>query len=744
MPDAPEIKTIFTVDLSQYVDGLQTMLTMTETTGKQLQGLLTVQAKQPDFSGLQTQLDGINKRTADYLSEQAQLPPVLAAGSDGLNKFGGSNDSAGAKVEGHTLKMRGLKRESRESFQAIAFLAISISSLAASAGDGDTKLSKMSQTMGQGISAGFGLASMLVALEVATGPVAIVIGAVVAIGFALGKILSDDTDKANALKAAMADFDSSLKNASLGSLEEYRKNLVKLKEDSDAHLKTLKAQEVAFIDSDEYASGASKAVVDLNDSINNATLTNKVYAETLAKVDAQIKERQINFVDAQKFSQESLTAATVSEFEKRRKVAEQTWTEEQDKYKGHNDALYAAKVKYWAEMKKIAGDERSFNQQLAEQDFNQQISKIKEQGAKRGEASDAIDLAVMAAQRQHYQQEYNTILAITGALSNEQILKKKELETKLTEIEAAEEEKRIAHKRKVQTEIDDLANKDLEIQIAKLSLQGMKQSKTQEQIDAAILKQRKLTNDAEIKSNEDKFGRGEIDAAAFFKKDAELQTKDTQLTEEQLKATIKAEDEKKQKQKQALDDFGANLEEAGKLSAAAFVASKAYNIANATISTYYGAQEAYSALAGIPVVGPELGIAAAAAAIVAGVARVDEIAKQSPTGFAFGGEASTPTLALLGEGSDTDIIAPKRDFIQVWREDLMPVALKDMRSAPQQGPGSSSTSDPVVAALKKEFAALKKTIVNNTPVTMISSDTDYHRYQKTVDRAARIKKMRLL
>jgi len=80
MPDAPEIKTIFTVDLSQYVDGLQTMLTMTETTGKQLQGLLTVQAKQPDFSGLQTQLDGINKRTADYLSEQAQLPPCWLQG----------------------------------------------------------------------------------------------------------------------------------------------------------------------------------------------------------------------------------------------------------------------------------------------------------------------------------------------------------------------------------------------------------------------------------------------------------------------------------------------------------------------------------------------------------------------------------------------------------------------------------------------------------------------------------------
>jgi TP901 family phage tail tape measure protein len=52
---------------------------------------------------------------------------------------------------------------------------------------------------------------------------------------------------------------------------------------------------------------------------------------------------------------------------------------------------------------------------------------------------------------------------------------------------------------------------------------------------------------------------------------------------------------------------------------------KASAIAQTTIDTYAGAQKAFTALAGIPIVGPALGIAAAAAAIVAGLARVAEI-----------------------------------------------------------------------------------------------------------------------
>lgn len=75
-----------------------------------------------------------------------------------------------------------------------------------------------------------------------------------------------------------------------------------------------------------------------------------------------------------------------------------------------------------------------------------------------------------------------------------------------------------------------------------------------------------------------------------------------------------------------------------------FEVGKAAAISQTVLSTYEGAQKAYSSLAGIPVVGPGLGIAAAGAAIAAGVARVQSIRSQT-----FGGGASTPTGSNTGQ-----------------------------------------------------------------------------------------------
>jgi hypothetical protein len=61
-----------------------------------------------------------------------------------------------------------------------------------------------------------------------------------------------------------------------------------------------------------------------------------------------------------------------------------------------------------------------------------------------------------------------------------------------------------------------------------------------------------------------------------------------------------------------------------------FEAQKAIAIAGTLISTYESAQKAFAALAGIPVVGPALGGIAAAAAIAAGIARVNKIQEQQP------------------------------------------------------------------------------------------------------------------
>jgi len=83
---------------------------------------------------------------------------------------------------------------------------------------------------------------------------------------------------------------------------------------------------------------------------------------------------------------------------------------------------------------------------------------------------------------------------------------------------------------------------------------------------------------------------------------------------------------------------------AGSNSRSMFEVMKAAAISQTVIDTYVSAQAAYKSLAGIPVVGPGLAIAAAASAIAAGLARVAQI-RSTPfgggTAVTAGGEAIT-------------------------------------------------------------------------------------------------------
>jgi hypothetical protein len=86
--------------------------------------------------------------------------------------------------------------------------------------------------------------------------------------------------------------------------------------------------------------------------------------------------------------------------------------------------------------------------------------------------------------------------------------------------------------------------------------------------------------------------------------------------------------------KSAADMFGQLSELTGKQTAI----GKAAAVAQATINTYLSATEAYSALAGIPVVGPALGAAAAALAVATGLMNVKQIlSTDTPKGHAEGG-----------------------------------------------------------------------------------------------------------
>jgi hypothetical protein len=111
-----------------------------------------------------------------------------------------------------------------------------------------------------------------------------------------------------------------------------------------------------------------------------------------------------------------------------------------------------------------------------------------------------------------------------------------------------------------------------------------------------------------------------------------------------------------------------------------FERSKKIQAAQALISTYESAVQAFKSLAGIPVVGPALGSAAAAAAVAAGLANVKNIRSQTFSGSASepdvpntegitaaasgGGAASTAPqldLSFLGQGAGQ--VAPVQAYV---------------------------------------------------------------------------------
>ena len=100
-------------------------------------------------------------------------------------------------------------------------------------------------------------------------------------------------------------------------------------------------------------------------------------------------------------------------------------------------------------------------------------------------------------------------------------------------------------------------------------------------------------------------------------------------------------DQKLEYAQKGLDGLAANL---GKETAA----GKAAAIASTLISTYQGAQDSYTSLAKIPVVGPALGLAAAAAAVAGGLANVKAIS-----------QTSTPQTSGMG-GTSPSVSSPSR------------------------------------------------------------------------------------
>ena len=187
---------------------------------------------------------------------------------------------------------------------------------------------------------------------------------------------------------------------------------------------------------------------------------------------------------------------------------------------------------------------------------------------------------------------------------------------------------------------------------------------------------REMQYDAEMALLQDNlFGQLEAERAAMEeRKTAELELIDTLAIDKEQKAALslkvadkyaKAElaiERAKTNAKLSLaSDFAGNI---ATIAGEGTAIGKAAAVAQTTISTYQAATGAYSALAGIPIVGPGLGIAAAAAAVVSGLANVQKILSVSTDlssaasgSSSTGGStsSSTPTLLSLPTASSPSI-----------------------------------------------------------------------------------------
>lgn len=123
---------------------------------------------------------------------------------------------------------------------------------------------------------------------------------------------------------------------------------------------------------------------------------------------------------------------------------------------------------------------------------------------------------------------------------------------------------------------------------------------------------------------------------------------------------------------------------------------KAAAIANATINTYQSATAAYASLASVPVVGPELGAVAAAAAIVAGLENVAQI-KAQPTGFATGGytgNSAVDQVAGVVHGQEYVLDAASVNRIGVGALDSLRAGAASVAQSGQQAGTAQRTAAP--------------------------------------------------
>lgn len=140
-----------------------------------------------------------------------------------------------------------------------------------------------------------------------------------------------------------------------------------------------------------------------------------------------------------------------------------------------------------------------------------------------------------------------------------------------------------------------------------------------------------------------------------------------------MSSIFKTEAQIHQTESQDLNKSQKEREEAAKKMEEAMIAYKAFAITQAIVDTWKSANEAYAAMASIPYVGPALGIAASAAAVISGMANVRAIMSESMSSSSQSASVTAPsamtappieyTRNLVGDKELDEINQPIRCYV---------------------------------------------------------------------------------
>lgn len=392
---------------------------------------------------------------------------------------------------------------------------------------------------------------------------------------------------------------------------------------------------------------------------------------TIRLLRAQGKETEANAIEMQKYK-DAMTAAAFaySKFkdeydkmskkekeanEENRKALLDRFVEARDAYENY---LRDLDVKHAEEVTA----ERKKNAELAEEQRKAAAEAVEEQRKKAeavAESNREIERSIelMKAEQQEGTREGDVAIAeqkyLQEAEAFEQMVKEKGIsaenakayrEQLYEDFLASVEEIDRKYDKKELDRLNSVTAAENEIRNKALLMQSENKSGTEEGDVALIQEQYRQELNA---FNEMVKEKGISESAAEAYRVALAEKTEASITKTKERYAKDQEKIEKLKMDTTLNVASSTLNSLSSILGTETAAGKAAAVASATIDTYKAANAAYSSLAGIPIVGPGLGAAAATAAIVAGIANVKNILSVDTLSSAAGSNISsaTPTVS---------------------------------------------------------------------------------------------------